>query len=258
MRRPLEHTSHVHHRQQSRLSPHRPPPRIEDRARKLLVRQDRRRASWNAAASEPRTGRVSMRSASPTSRATISRSMTMCSTRASWSARSRRSTAGTAATCPLDTYFAMARGTQATPDMRARHAHAGAWRSGARDDQMVRHQLPLHGAGARARPGASPSPRPSRSMNSARRRRSAIHTRPVLLGPVTYLAAGKSKDGDVRSAVAAARPAAGLCRVLRRLARRARTGCRSTSRAWCSTSPTARRRALRTAYRQLARAAAPI
>ena len=49
-------------------------------------------------------------------------------------------------------------------------------------------------------------------MSIVRPRRSAIETRPVLLGPVTYLKLGKSKDPSSRPIVAAWRTAAGLYR----------------------------------------------
>ena len=52
----------------------------------------------------------------------------------------------------------------------------------------------------------------SRSTNSAKRRRWAIDTRPVLLGPVTFLKLGKSKDAALDPLALLRRTAAGLCR----------------------------------------------
>ena len=74
-----------------------------------------------------------------------------------------------------------------------------------------------------------------RSTNSARPRRSGYHTRPVLLGPVTFLSWARARTA-ARSAVAARALLPVYVEVLR-AARRATapTGCRSTSPAWCST-----------------------
>ena len=80
---------------------------------------------------------------------------------------------------------------------------------------MVRHQLPLHGAGVHQGP-AIHSRFAKPSTNIGRPRRSAIQTRPVLLGPVTFLKLGKSKDAGVRSAVAADRLLPVYIEVLRR------------------------------------------
>ena len=83
------------------------------------------------------------------------------------------------------------------------------------------------------------SPRSSRSTNIREAKALGYQTRPVLLGPVTYLKLGKSKDADARSAVAAA---AVCCRSMSRCCAgsppKAPNGCRSTSRAWCSISTT--------------------
>ena len=59
---------------------------------------------------------------------------------------------------------------------------------------MVRHQLPLHGAGADEGSDSSPSPRASRSRNTRKPRRSAIRPAPCCVGPVTFLKLAKSKD----------------------------------------------------------------
>ena len=57
----------------------------------------------------------------------------------------------------------------------------------ARDDQVVRHQLPLPRARARPRADASRSSGRWTSRSSEARRRSASRTRPVVLGPCRFL-----------------------------------------------------------------------
>ena len=76
----------------------------------------------------------------------------------------------------------------------AHHGHDSARRAGAGNDEMVRHQLPLHGAGAREGPELHASPRASRSRNIEEAKALGYQTRPVLLGPVTFLKLAKSKD----------------------------------------------------------------
>ena len=84
---------------------------------------------------------------------------------------------------PLATYFAMARGAQGKAHEaglrpcpsrargRARRARAG-------NDEMVRHQLPLHGARTDEGSAVHASPRASRSRNTRKPRRWAIRPAP--------------------------------------------------------------------------------
>ena len=59
---------------------------------------------------------------------------------------------------------------------------------------MVRHQLSLHGARTDEGSDSSPSPRASRSRNIEEAKALGYQTRPVLIGPVTFLKLAKSKD----------------------------------------------------------------
>ena len=59
---------------------------------------------------------------------------------------------------------------------------------------MVRHQLSLHGAGTCQRTRSSASHRASRSRNIEEAKALGYQTRPVLVGPVTFLKLAKSKD----------------------------------------------------------------
>ena len=59
---------------------------------------------------------------------------------------------------------------------------------------MVRHQLPLHGARTDEGSAVSRSPRASRSRNIEEAKALGYQTRPVLVGPVTFLKLAKSKD----------------------------------------------------------------
>ena len=84
----------------------------------------------------------------------------------------------------LDLYFAMARGA------------AGC--AGDGDDQMVRHQLSLHRAGIVRRHRPSRSPPTRRLTNIKEAKFLGIDTRPVLIGPVTFLKLAKMRDGSDR------------------------------------------------------------
>ena len=85
---------------------------------------------------------------------------------------------GDAGDVDLGTYFAMARA--------GRRAHG--------DDQVVRHQLPLPGPRARAGHEFRLAARPKPLVELAEARELGVATRPVLLGPVTFLL-GKPADG---------------------------------------------------------------
>ncbi len=128
---------------------------------------------------------------------------------------------------PLDNYFRVARGRSAQAAESTRMLRR---RRSGRDDQVVRHQLPLHRARVqrddrvRAR-----SPRVC-WRNWPRRKAQGVKAKPVIIGPVTYLWLGKAKDDSDRLAL--------LPRLLPVYAellddvwrRRASNGCRSTSR----------------------------
>ena len=182
---------------------------------------------------ERRTGPVSVRSASPTSRPTISRSTTTCSTRASWSAPFPTSTAG----------MAVPRAGHLFRD-GARHAAAKvARRAGARDDEMVRHQLPLHGAGVHARAAihavVEQAGKRIRRSDRARLSTPARPSRSRHLSPARQ-EQGRDARAD-RSDPGCFRSMSKCCGGSRK---RARTGSRSTSPVSCSIS-TRRRRCAR-------------
>ena len=89
-----------------------------------------------------------------------------------------------------------ARRARSGHDHACAHGHRTATRRRARagNDQVVRHQLPLHGAGVHAA-GRRSRCRRSRPVDEYREAKAlGYQTRPVLLGPVTYLKLGKSKD----------------------------------------------------------------
>ena len=109
----------------------------------------------------------------------------------------------------------------------------GRRRRRAGDDQVVRHELPLPRPRVRARPAFRCAARALLGRVRARPRRSGITTRPVLLGPISFLLLAKQRGRD--SARPRSTPARRRLRGGARAARRGRasTGCRSTSRAWC-------------------------
>ena len=82
-----------------------------------------------------------------------------------------------------DTSFAMARGAAGDP--------------GDGDDQVVRHQLPLHRARSSraARASGSASPKAVREFEEAKAL--GVHTRPVLVGPVTWLSLAKPRSAGL-------------------------------------------------------------
>ena len=94
---------------------------------------------------------------------------------------------------PIDTYFAMARGTSTVAGHGDHVGRGGGPRaSRARNDQMVRHQLPLHGSRTVGWPGVhSCFNQPLDEFVEAKRL--GFQTRPVLLGPVTYLLRARAK-----------------------------------------------------------------
>ena len=79
----------------------------------------------------------------------------------------------------LATYFAMARGSETHAHDECLCARSRPWprRAGAGNDEMVRHQLSLHGAGTAQGSDVSRWPRASRSRNTGKPRRWA--TRPA-------------------------------------------------------------------------------
>ena len=129
----------------------------------------------------------------------------MCSKPPARSAPSPRAMAGRGeGPAALATLFALARGARGSAAERA--AGIPGLRR-ARDDQVVRHQLPLpRAASCRRRQPLPPAAEPLARRSRARRWRSASRTRPVLLGPVSFLLLAKTTDG-VRSA----RPARRRC-----------------------------------------------
>ena len=87
---------------------------------------------------------------------------------------------------------------------------------------MVRHQLPLHGARTCKGPDSSPSPRASRSRNIEEAKALGYQTRPVLVGPVTFLKLAKSKDAGFNTLSLLDRLLPVYIEVLRELADRGR------------------------------------
>ena len=138
----------------------------------------------------------------------------------------------------LETYFAMARGAQGDGHERGlRSRPSRARRGGAGDDQVVRHQLPLHGARISHGPDFQARLRASRSRNIEEAKALGFQTRPVLLGPVTFLKLGKSADPAFDPLSLLDRLLPVYIDVLQRARPDAApNGCRSTSRAWFSTS----------------------
>ncbi len=209
---------HVDPRQHTWLPPHRRAPAIEDGAGELLVRQDDgKRRCWKAR--RPcvrRPGSDRSGPASTTSRATISRSTTRCSTPASWSAPSPPIYGWKGGAVSLDTYFAMARGSHGKDDgacarPRATIMGRGARLAGAGNDQVVRHQLPLHGA--RVRRGQTFSLGCDQAGRRVPRGEGAGRPYAPGAGGAGHLPAAGQEHGPVAaSAVAADEPAAGLCR----------------------------------------------
>jgi 5-methyltetrahydropteroyltriglutamate--homocysteine methyltransferase len=98
----------------------------------------------------------------------------------------------------------------------------------ARNDQMVRHQLSLHGARADAGQGFALTS--AKAIDEFREAKAlGYHTRPVLLGPVTWLSSPRASRTSTRFAAAdAVLPV--YAESWRSCAMRAPTGCRSTSR----------------------------
>ena len=120
---------------------------------------------------------------------------------------------------------------------RPRHRHGRP----AGDDQVVRHQLPLPGAGDRPRRRRSPSTRRRCSRELEEAHALGIPARPVLIGPVTFLLLSKAvgSDAPLLDRLDELRPAlCATCSVALADGGR-RSGCRSTNPRW---SPTAHRR----------------
>ena len=145
----------------------------------------------------------------------------MCSTRSRCSARCPSVTAGRESMVDLATYFAMARGTAEI--------------AGDGNDQVVRHELPLHRA--RIRPGHAVPPGVDQGGGPIRRGDAALgmRTRPVLLGPISFLLLGKSKADRIKPLTLLNALSAGVRRECSASwPRRGPTGFRSTSRCWHS------------------------
>ena len=84
------------------------------------------------------------------------------------------------------------------------------WPARARNDQVVRHQLPLPGAATDARPAFRADRQPAAGQF---REATALplRTRPVLLGPVSFLALRRPRMAPIRSTCCP-----GCCRFMRR------------------------------------------
>ena len=120
---------------------------------------------------------------------------------------------------------------------------------------MVRHQLPLHGAGVPQ--GSDLHARLAQADRGISRKQRALgyQTRPVLVGPVTFLQAWQEHRSELRSAVAARRVAAGLYRGSAASSRNAApNGCSSMNPVWFSISTITARQALQRAYAAFAKA----
>jgi 5-methyltetrahydropteroyltriglutamate--homocysteine methyltransferase len=97
----------------------------------------------------------------------------------------------------LDTYFAMARGTQGTSVCEHGHAHAGAdRREGAPAMEMTKwFDTNYHYIVPEFTRGQDFALATSKAVDEFREAKSlGIHTRPVLVGPVTFLKLGKTRD----------------------------------------------------------------
>ncbi len=120
-----------------------------------------------------------------------SRSTTTCWTPPACSARSRRATAGPAARSAADLFRAGPRLARHEAEQAAGIARPAR----ARDDQVVRHQLSLPRAAAgRGQRFDADRNRPLAQLREAQAPR--IRTRPVLLGPVSFLLLAKTTDGS--------------------------------------------------------------
>ena len=165
------------------------------------------------------TGSCSGRWASNTSRRTISPSTTTCSTRRPCWERCRNDSAYSGGMVDLATYFAMARGTD--------EVHTPG------HDEVVRYELSLHRARVRAGhevpAGLDQAHRPFQEALAL-----GIHTRPVLLGPLTFLLLGKCKGAKQKplALLDDCCPSTKSC--FGGWPTRGPTGCRSTSPCWPS------------------------
>ena len=134
------------------------------------------------------------------------------------------------------------RRSTSTPTSRSPAAAAGLPR--ARDDEVVRHQLPLPRPGTRGEPGSSRLHRPSRSTSTSRRRASA--SRPGRCCSARSRSCGSRRPTATGRAARACSnrsfPSTSSCSGS---SRPGPSGFRSTSRAWCSTSTRATLDALR-------------
>ena len=122
---------------------------------------------------------------------------------------------------PLATYFAMARGSEAhAQDESCAHGHGHGHGVPAQEmtkwfDTNYHYMVPeLH----KDQAFALASRKPIEEYREAKAQ--GYQTRPVLVGPVTFLKLAKSQGAALRSAVAAGPAAAGLCRSPARARRR--------------------------------------
>ena len=242
--------------QHARYAAHRSAPRTEGCARKLLVGPIRReRAARN------RRGAARRKLGAPARarrhRHPVERLLAL-RPRARHQRHGRRDPGGLrlerrrrARSTPISRWRAAPR-AQRRPCLRA--WPSGRRRARAGNDQVVRHQLPLHGAGIlRGQAFELASPKPVDEFLEAKAL--GYQTRPVLLGPVTYLKLGKSKDEGFdplsllrRTAAGLYRGAAPACRQRRRLGAAGRAGPGARSRR------ARRREAVREAYGRSRRA----
>ena len=219
------------------------PRRDQAGGRALLVGRHRRgRAGAGGRAGGPTPGAPSGRPASTASRPTTSRSTTRCSTPAAWSAPCPSATAG---------------GRPGRPRHLLRHG-AGTERGHGRAplemtkwfDTNYHYLVPELGPGTEFRLAST---KPVDELVEARDL--GIGTRPVLVGPVTFLRLANRHRAGLRPARPARPAAARSTGGARRLAAAARRGCSSTSRAWSPTSTLRRSMPCRRAYEPLAAAA---
>ena len=215
-------------RHHPRLPAHRPPPRAQEGRRGLLGRPHRPPTS-------SRRPRRELRAATRDRLATLGlgqdrlldprgvlvlRPGARCRGHRRRRSRPVRATSSTTtARVDLAGYFTLARGEGDDAP--------------ARDDQVVRLELPLPGARDRAGDRRSASPRDRLVREVAEASAAGYRTRPVIVGPVTFLLlskAARGRPGRLRAARPARRPAARLRRAARR-AGRGRRGVGAARRA---------------------------
>ena len=172
---------------------------------------------------------------------------------------SRRSTAGKAARCrsrPISRWRAARKAKRTRSSLRATvidHGHGVPAQEMTKwFDTNYHYMVPEFAQ----RPDLRARLAQGRSTNIARPRRSGYQTRPVLLGPVTYLKLGKSKRRRLRSAVAARPAAAGLYRCAAQLAASGAEWVQIDEPCLVLDLDDATREALRRAYASIRRGAA--